>query len=179
MPILIFLLLLLPPKLDASAAPHPEFMAACQNPTEVQREFLQAVKNKLNTDKLRGPFSPTAEDCLILHQDMVNRKRLSLYDNLSDISLLRYYPHFTSIKLDKGNITDISVLTYLTQLTHVNLSKHPITSLAPLRTLEKLERIMITGLSITSIEPISQLLNLRSLYLISYGEVKDFHLLDN
>ena len=77
MPILIFLLLLLPFKLYASD-PHPEFMAACQNPTEVQREFLQAVKDRwLLSEKTEAEFLST--DCHKIHTYIATGTQLFLH----------------------------------------------------------------------------------------------------
>ncbi|PHR56507.1 MAG: hypothetical protein COA44_07815 [Arcobacter sp.] len=132
------------------------FMEMCLNPTTMQKVILCAIHETR--------FSEPA--CDKLSKDYINNEKLSLrlsYDNLTDISPLKYFKGLSKLDISRNKITDISVLSKFKMLKKLNISHNPITDISPLNTLYNLEELSMKNDYLRDISSIKKLQKLKTL----------------
>ncbi len=144
------------------------FISMCKNPTIAQEIFLKAMINERNSSYPLKKYQ-------INYTDKNICKRLSQFKhapdsrrgNITDISILKYFPETTTLDFYRNQITDITPIKYLTKLEKLELMGNTITKgldslkdlplkylaidlgknvdISPIRNIKTLERIFLFG----------------------------------
>ncbi|MGB6327809.1 MAG: leucine-rich repeat domain-containing protein [Halarcobacter sp.] len=120
------------------------FIKICKNPTPEQNITLKAMLKIVNKDRLNQPTIEfhNPKICEILDKEFIVIPYLQ-NANISDISILKYFPNTPTLNLWNNKITDITPLKYLTKLTKLNLSSNKVS-----KGVESLEKLPLKELSI-------------------------------
>jgi Leucine-rich repeat (LRR) protein len=100
------------------------------------------------------------------------------FNNLNDLSFLRFYPNLKHLDLWANSIDDIEYISNLTELVFLNIGGNSITDLSPLASLKKLKKLNVSCNNINSIEPISKIITLTYLDLHT-NQIVDLSPLEN
>ncbi len=120
------------------------FIEMCKNPTSSQIVTLKAMANKVN--KYRKDEDKVYHGDKNFCQTLNTEFSILTYlpnANISDLSILKYFPDTPTLNLRNNNITDITPLKYLTKLTKLNLSSNKVS-----KGVESLESLPLKELSI-------------------------------
>ncbi|MCP4970703.1 MAG: leucine-rich repeat domain-containing protein [Arcobacter sp.] len=145
------------------------FISMCKNPTPSQIITLKAMLKIVNNDKLNKPKIEfhNPKICEILDKEFVVIPYLQ-DSNISDISLLKYFPKTSTLDLWNNKITDITPLKYLTNLTKLNLGSNDVS-----KGVESLENLPLKELRIVfendsvDLTPIGKIETLVNLYIFN------------
>ena len=171
------------------------FISICKNPTPSQIVTLKAMLKIVNDYKINQPkikFN-NPHICEILNEGFVVVPYLQNL-NITDISILKYFPNTPTLNLWNNKITDITPLKYLIKLTKLNLgantnlkslecidqfpnlkklriARSPIIDLTPLVNANSIEEFHIYDMPVSDLTPLTKMKNLRSI-LFSKTKIK-------
>lgn len=100
------------------------------------------------------------------------------FNNICDLSFLRFYPNVKHLDLWANSIDNIEYISNLTELEFLNIGGNSITDLSPLATLKKLKELNVSCNNINNIEPISKIITLTHLNLHK-NQIVDLSPLEN
>ncbi|MCP4969271.1 MAG: leucine-rich repeat domain-containing protein, partial [Arcobacter sp.] len=143
------------------------FISMCKNPTPEQKLVIQGIIDYSNSWYPSKEYHIHYTDkniCEVL-------KNKSFPDlpskNISDISLLKYFPKTSTLNLRDNKITDITPLKYLTNLTDLSMMSNDIEKgVASLKDLP-LKKLSISFSENTDISPIGNIKTLEDVHI--YG----------
>lgn len=144
------------------------FISICKNPTPEQKVVINGIIDYSNS------WYPSEEYHIHYTDENICEvlKNKSFPDlpskNISDISLLKYFPKTSTLNLRDNKITDITPLKYLTNLTDLNLGSNDV-----LKGVESLENLPLKELRIVfendsvDLTPIGKIKTLENLYIFN------------
>lgn len=149
-----------------------DFISMCENPSPEQETFLKAMIKERNSSYPLKKYQINYTD-----KDICEKLSNFKYApdlrraNITDISILKYFPETSTLDFYMNQITDITVLKYLTKLEKLELMGNTIT-----KGLDSLEGLPLKSLSIVlgkdvDITPIGNITSLTDLSI--YGGNKN------
>jgi len=162
-----------------------EFLAYCQSDLpEAEQDTLTRFFKRVNL-----PQEKTAENCEALEKKFLATTNVGLSAGdgigpatpmgVTDITILKFFPHITMLALRNNPVNDLSPLKALTQLELLDVRKTDVEDLAPLKTLTTLRRL---GLAESKVAKIGRLgsevlknltqLHVHKLNLVDWDEIK-------
>ncbi len=152
------------------------FIEVCKNPTPEQKIVINGIIDYSNS------WYPSEEYHIHYTDENICEvlKNKSFPDlpskNISDISLLKYFPNTPTLNLWNNKITDITPLKYLTKLTKLNLGLNKVS-----KGVESLEELSLKELSIDITDDIDlkYIGNIKTLESLSLLRGKNYQALNN
>jgi len=123
-----------------------EFMDMCLHPNTTQRVTFEAIAKSLN-------IKHNEKGCkkiqfFYFKSSKKKRPRDSMIltsTNITDLSVLIFFPNIKELSLNRNKIKDISILKKLSKLEKLDISNNPITNISVLASLKKLKVLSMSN----------------------------------